>query len=104
MAQRRVLSIDLTLLGETIRANPNHSAVTIAANGKKYLNVIVWDKDEKDQYGNDCSIQINSKEGANEAKVYLGNGRIYGNAANTTPSPAATVGAPQAAASDDLPF
>jgi hypothetical protein len=101
MAQRRVLSIDLGLLGDTVRANPNHSAITVGNNGKKYLSVVVWDKDEKDQYDNDCSIQINSKKDANEPKVYLGNGRIYG--AGSAPQPQAPAQAPQST-SPDLPF
>jgi hypothetical protein len=112
MSERRVISVNLTKLGDAIRNNTNPSAVTKHNNGNTYVSVVIWDKDEKDQYGNDCSLQINStKDGvsAGEAKVYLGDGRIYGKAEGT-PAPAASQGissTPQFAApapSEHLPF
>lgn len=112
MSERRVISVNLTKLGDAIRNNTNPSAVTKHNNGNTYVSVVIWDKDEKDQYGNDCSLQINStKDGvaAGEAKVYLGDGRIYGKT-GATPAPAASQGissAPQFAApapSEHLPF
>ena len=109
MSERRVISVNLTKLGDAIRNNTNPSAVKKHENGNTYVSVVIWDKDEKDKYDNDCSLQINStKDGvaAGEPKVYLGDGRIYGKVEGTT-APAATVGAPQFAApaeSGDLPF
>jgi hypothetical protein len=106
MSERRVISVNLTKLGDAIRNNTNPSAVKKHENGNTYVSVVIWDKDEKDKYDNDCSLQINStKDGvaAGEPKVYLGDGRIYGKVGATL-APAA---APQFAApaeSGDLPF
>jgi hypothetical protein len=44
-----------------------------------YLNIQIAVNDEKDQYGNDCSVSINQtkEERENkEPKIYLGNGKI----------------------------
>lgn len=38
-----------------------------------YLDISIWLNDEKDQYGNDCSIQQTTKKG--ELKIYLGQGK-----------------------------
>jgi hypothetical protein len=52
--------------------------ITTAKNGKKYLNLSVFIKDEKDQYGNDVAITVNQSKEEREAKAkltYLGNGK-----------------------------
>ena len=41
----------------------------------KYLNLTIWVNDDKDQYGNDVSIEQRTEKGAD--KIYLGNGRTY---------------------------
>ena len=38
-----------------------------------YLDLSIWLNDEKDQYGNDCSIQQTTKK--DEPKIYLGQGK-----------------------------
>ena len=98
------VSIDLTKFKELLTQNPNHSAFTKHSNGRTYVNITIWDNDQADQYGNNVSLQINSKKELRDAegKVYVGNGKKSGT--TPTPPPAATVGAPQADASDDLPF
>ncbi len=47
-------------------------------NGKKYLSVDIWINDEDDNYGNDCSINIQQSKEERESKakkVYIGNGK-----------------------------
>ena len=99
MSERINASICLTDLGDKARAN--HSAITTGKNGKKYANVTIWINDEKDQFGNDVSIQLNSKQESREAegKAYVGNGKTNRVTA-ITGMPAAPVVADQ----DGLPF
>lgn len=76
-------------------------------NGVKYLNIQISINDEKDQFGNDCSISINQSKEEREdkqPKTYLGNGKIVW---SSEPKPQTTSepqpkygGAPE----DDLPF
>lgn len=54
--------------------------MTIASNGKKYLNFVVDEKLETDQYGKTHSVYIQqSKEQreAKESKIYIGNGKEF---------------------------
>jgi hypothetical protein len=97
------VSIELTKLREVFKENPNHSAFTVHANKKVYVNLTIWHNDEFDQYGNNVSIQLNSKQDqrASEGKVYIGNGKRAGSAPQQqAPAPAQ---APQST-SPDLPF
>lgn len=41
----------------------------------KYLNLTIWVNDEKDQYGNDVSVEQRTEKG--KEKIYLGNGRQW---------------------------
>ena len=82
-------SIDLTKIDKS-KIN-NHK------NGSAYYNIVIFIKDEKDQYGNDCAIsQSQSKEEreAKDKKVYIGNGKSVwdGNASSQSENKA------------DLPF
>lgn len=63
-------SIDFTKLIELAKAG--NKAFSKAKNGKIYLNVNVWINDEKDNYGNDASIQTTFKDSTKEEKVYCG--------------------------------
>ena len=97
------VSIELTKLREVFKENPHHSAFTVHQNGKTYVNLTIWHNDEFDQYGNNVSIQLNSKQDqrASEGKVYIGNGKRAGTQpASQAPAPAQ---APQST-SPDLPF
>jgi hypothetical protein len=72
MSKLRTFSICLSDIPE--------SAIISHKNGKKYINLVTWDNDEPDKFGNDFSVQIaQSKEERErkEKKVYLGNGKIY---------------------------
>jgi len=54
-----------------------HSANTKASNGKIYTNILIWQNDEPDKFGNTISIQLNStKEKKDiEGKIYVGNAK-----------------------------
>jgi hypothetical protein len=95
------VSIELTKLREVFKENPHHSAFTVHANKKVYVNLTIWHNDEFDQYGNNVSIQLNSKQDqrAAEGKVYIGNGKRAG----TQPQAPAPAQSPQST-SPDLPF
>lgn len=57
------------------------ATITEASNGKKYLNFVVDEKRETDQYGKTHSVYIQqSKEQreAKEPKTYIGNGKEFG--------------------------
>lgn len=63
-------SIDLTKIDKS-KIN-NHK------NGSQYYNIDIIIKDEKDQYGNDCSITANQSKEERDAKtkkVFIGNGK-----------------------------
>ena len=94
MSKRHIGSIDLTALGDAVRAN--HSAITLANNVKKYANIVIWENDEPDRYGNTHSIQLQAEKDSQEPKVYVGRAK---------PPQAPTVSNPAPAAKDsDLPF
>ena len=67
-------SIDFSKLLEL--AKSGNKAFSKADNGKIYLNLNVWINDEKDQFGNDASMQTSFKEATKEDKFYFGNLKI----------------------------
>ena len=67
-------SIDFTKLLELAKAG--NKAFSRAQNGKIYCNLNVWINDEKDQYGNDASIQTTFKDSTKEEKIYVGNLKV----------------------------
>lgn len=73
MAKFKLGSICLDDLFSASKAG--HSSVTTAKNGKKYANLVIWENEEPDKFGNTGSIQLNStKENKeSEAKIYIGN-------------------------------
>jgi len=73
MAKMITGSICLTELNE--KAKAGHSAFSRAQNGKIYFNVLVWENDQPDKYGNNFSVQLNAKKDAaeSEKKQYIGN-------------------------------
>jgi hypothetical protein len=99
MSERINASICLSDIGEKVKQG--HSAVTVAKNGKKYLNVTIWINDTKDQFDNDVSIQLNSKQESREAegKVYVGNGKT-----SRLPVITGMPAAPTITDGSDLPF
>ena len=67
-------SIDFSKLLELAKAG--NKAFSKAQNGKIYVNINVWLNDEKDQYGNDASLQTNFKEATKDEKIYFGNLKV----------------------------
>ena len=68
-------SICVTDLMDTLKKG--HSAFSKARNGKVYANILVWQNDEPDQYGNQVSLQLSSTKDKrdSEEKVYIGNAK-----------------------------
>lgn len=64
-------SIDFSKLLEL--AKKGDKSFSKASNGKLYVNINVWLNDEKDQFGNDASIQTSFKDAPKEEKHYFGN-------------------------------
>lgn len=67
-------SVCLTDLIE--KAKEKHSAVSkSASNGKIYVNVLLWENETVDKFGNSHSLQLNSTKDKKETegKVYVGN-------------------------------
>jgi len=91
-------SIDFTKLLELAKAG--NKAFSKADNGKIYLNLNVWINDEKDNYGNDASMQTSFKDAAKEDKIYFGNLKISEKKENE-PVPENSAEIPEV---DDLPF
>lgn len=80
--------------------------ITVAKNGKKYLNVTVFENDQPDRYGNHESIQVGrSKEecDAGVKAVYIGNLKDWSKVNNSTPSKLEEVSEMEEP-EDDLPF
>ena len=91
-------SLDFTKLLELAKAG--NKAFSKAANGKIYLNLNVWINDEKDQFGNDASIQTSFKDATKEEWHYFGNLKV---SEFTEPKPLEENNA-EIPDSDDLPF
>jgi len=69
-------SICLTDLLE--QAKKAHSAFTRSqVNQKVYANILIWENDEVDKYGNTHSLQLNSIKDKKEieGKIYIGNAK-----------------------------
>ena len=78
-----------------------------AKNGKKYLSVVVTERKEVDQYGNDLVVYVSQSKDERDNKAqknYIGSGKTYGE----KPTPAQPQEAPQPQPQDeeteDLPF
>ncbi len=76
-----------------------------AANGKKYLNLVVAQRKETSQYGETHTVFISQdkeERAANVDKVYIGGGKEF---TQPTPVSAEEIAAmPPAGELDDLPF
>ena len=54
--------------------------ITISSNGKKYVNIVVDQRKEKDQYDNTHTAYMSQSKDERQAKVpkkYVGNGKQY---------------------------
>jgi hypothetical protein len=69
-------SICITELMETLKMG--HSAFSKAQNGKVYANILIWQNEDPDKFGNSISVQLSSdkEKRDTEVKVYIGNAKI----------------------------
>ena len=74
----------------------SHASITVAKNGKKYANIVIWVNEQPDQYGKMGSVQLSQPKDSQEKKVYVGNLNAPKTATGT---PVEIVSAP-----NDLPF
>ena len=100
MSKLIAASIDLAKIDKT--------RIKDGKNGQKYYDILISVKDEKDQYGNDASVQQGQTKEEREAKkpqVYLGNGKtIWSSEPAQSKSPEAKPKGEFSAGSQDLPF
>ena len=83
------------------------SKIFTAKNGKKYLSVVVTERKEVDQFGNDLVVYVSQSkdERDNRAqKNYIGNGKTYGERTTTAQPQEAQQPQPQEQETEDLPF
>jgi hypothetical protein len=88
--------------------------ITTAANGKKYISIVVDSRKEPDKFGNDLTVAINqSKEerAAKQPKKYVGSGKTYTFGADNKPAQTSKAPEPIKEADpfadfiqDDLPY
>ena len=71
----RLITGSICLTDLIAKAKEGHSAFSKAQNGKIYTNILVWENDEPDKFGNHFSVQLNPKKDApeTEKKQYIGN-------------------------------
>lgn len=83
-----------------------------AKNGKKYLSVVVTDRKEVDQYGNDLVVYVSQSKDERDNKSpknYIGSGKTYQSFSrqqegdDDRPQPSSMT-QPQEEETDDLPF
>ena len=63
------------LITASINLKKVDQSLLIPGEKGKYLNLTIWVNDEKDQYGNDVSVEQRVEKGKD--KIYLGNGRQW---------------------------
>ena len=98
--ENRLLTGSLCLTEIVEKAKQGHSAFTKAANGKVYFNFLQWLNSEPDKFGNQSSLQLNSKKDKqdSEGKCYIGNAKFM---EKSEPGPVAETDIPNL---DGLPF
>lgn len=86
--ENRLLTGSLCLTDIVEKAKQGHSAFTKAANGKIYFNFLQWLNSEPDKFGNQSSLQLNSKKDKKdeEGKQYIGNAKFM-EAGGEAPAP-----------------
>lgn len=102
MSKFRVVSIDLTEIGNLLRKG--HSAFSKSEkNGHQYVSLAIWDKDEPDKYKQDVSVKLNpiKDKKDSEGNNYVGNGLKIQQKGETQTTQQTHQPAQQ---EDDLPF
>ena len=83
------------------------SKLITGKNGDKYLNIVIWDNEKKDDYGNDFAVQQQlSKEDrdAGVKAIYLGNGKDWDKDQSPQEGATQVPENQQSTGEDDLPF
>lgn len=78
---------------------PKDKITTSEKNGKKYINLILWENKEPDKFGNTHNITVSKPKESTEPTVYVGNGKEFGKLTTSAPAPTTST-----SDSDDLPF
>ncbi len=74
----KILTGSICMSDLIIQLKKGHTAFTKGKNGKLYFNFTQFINDAPDQYGNDSSLLLNSKDQKSkevEGKVYFGNAK-----------------------------
>jgi hypothetical protein len=74
----KILTGSICMSDLIIQLKKGHTAFTKGKNGKLYFNFTQFINDVPDQYGNDSSLLLNSKDQKSkevEGKVYFGNAK-----------------------------
>ncbi len=83
-------------------AKVNKEKLFTSQKGEKWLNIVIWENDEPDKFGNTHAIQQSFSAEDRKAGIkapYIGNGKAGGGKGNDAPAaPAKKV------ADDDVPF
>jgi hypothetical protein len=101
MANGKLMTGSICLSEINEQARNGHSAFYRGKNDKIYFNVKVWLNEEKDQYGNDASIQLNPKKDMEKNNIYIGNLKL---AEQKEPEPLNVNNTNDIPQDDDLPF
>ena len=83
------------------------SKIFTAKNGKKYLSVVVTERKEVDQFGNDLVVYVSQSKDERDSRAqknYIGNGKTFGERATTAQQQEAPQPQPQEEETEDLPF
>ena len=81
------------------------SKIFTAKNGKKYLSVVVTERKEVDQFGNDLVVYVSQSKDERDNKSpknYIGNGKTF--VEKPTAAQPQEAPQPQEEESEDLPF
>ena len=98
----RLITGSICLTDLIAKAKEGHSAFSKAQNGKIYTNILVWENDEPDKFGNHFNVQLNPKKDApeTEKKQYIGNMKVLEQAA----APVVNTDLPSDDEMEKLPF
>ena len=83
------------------------SKIFTAKNGKKYLSVVVTERKEVDQWGNDLVVYVSQSKDERDNKSpknYIGNGKTYGEKPTTAHPQESPQPQPLDEETEDLPF
>lgn len=101
MAKGKLMTGSICLSELNEQAKKGHSAFSRGKNERIYFKVKVWINEEKDQYGNDASIQLNPKKDMETNNIYIGNLKL---AEPKEPEPLNLNNVSDITEDDDLPF